>query len=54
MSDQAGLAELLIAKGVFTEDEYTKALADAAEREVALYERELTEHFGGGTAIHLG
>lgn len=53
MSDQAGLAELLIAKGVFTEDEYTKAMADAAEREAALYEREINEHFGGGTRITL-
>ena len=46
MSDQGGLATLLIAKGVFTEEEYTAAVADAMEREKARYEKELSEHFG--------
>jgi hypothetical protein len=41
MADQGGLAKLLIEKGVFTEQEYTIAIADAAEREQASYEAEL-------------
>ena len=40
------LAELLIAKGVFTEDEYVAAVADAMEAEVAAYEARLTEQLG--------
>lgn len=37
MVTELAVAELLIAKGIFTGDEYEKALADAAEREVGLY-----------------
>lgn len=37
MSDTAAIAELLVAKGVFTEDELWKALADKMEEEVASY-----------------
>ena len=46
MSDQGGLATLLIAKGVFTREEYDKAMADAMEREKARYEAHLSELFG--------
>lgn len=46
MSDQGALARLLIAKGVFSEEEYTKALADGMEAEAQLYEKRLSEHFG--------
>lgn len=46
MVDHAALAALLIAKGVFTEDEYVAALADAMEREQARYEQHLRERFG--------
>lgn len=38
---QAALTCLLLEKGIITEDELEKELADAMEREVALYEREL-------------
>ena len=42
MSDQAGLVKLLIAKGIFTEDEYFAAIADKMEDEVADYEQRLS------------
>lgn len=45
-SDQAGLATLLMEKGLFTLTEYTKAVADAAEREAAARENELSTCFG--------
>lgn len=38
-SDQAGLAQLLIDKGVFTAEEYVEALAQSAEREADSFER---------------
>lgn len=41
MSDMGGLSRLLIAKGVITEEEYLKAIADAMEEEVASYEADL-------------
>lgn len=37
MSDHGGLVKLLIAKGLFTEEEYLTAIADAMEDEVRLY-----------------
>lgn len=37
VTDRA-LAELLIAKGVFSEEEYIEAVANAAEQELARYE----------------
>lgn len=46
MSDQCGLAKLLIAKNVFTEAEYVAALADAMEAEARRYEAELTRRLG--------
>lgn len=46
MSDQGGLVALLIGKGVFTADEYEKAIADAMEREAERYKRYLSEKFG--------
>lgn len=39
-TDQAGLAALLIAKGVFTEEEYVEYLRLAANEEVAKEEEE--------------
>jgi hypothetical protein len=47
MGDHAGLAQLLMDKGVITEEEYFKAIADAAEREVIRYERLLNQRFPG-------
>ncbi len=45
-SDQAGLATLLIAKGIFTMEEYLAAIADSAEREADGKEDELSIRFG--------
>ena len=50
--DSSALAELLIAKGVITEDEYHEALATGMEREVTTYEQRLSEQ--AGTTIRLG
>lgn len=52
MSDHAGLVKLLIDKGIITEAEYFKAIADQMEFEKARYEKGLSEHFG--TPIKLG
>ena len=43
MVDSAGLATLLIEKGIITGDEYEKALADAMEHERERYEALLSE-----------
>lgn len=40
-SDQAGLARLLIKKGVFTEEEYVAAVTESAEREAELQQEDL-------------
>jgi hypothetical protein len=40
------LAALLIEKGLFTRDEYTAAVADAMETEVAAYEQRIQEQVG--------
>jgi hypothetical protein len=45
-ADQAGLANLLIAKGVFTRQEYVEAMADAAEDEQKRYEEYLSKKVG--------
>ena len=42
-SDAAGLAQLLIEKGIFTEEEFLRAIADSAETEANAYEREVSE-----------
>jgi hypothetical protein len=50
MRDHASLVQLLIGKGVITEAEYLKAMADGAEDEV----RGLEEQLGsGGTKVTL-
>jgi len=46
MVDHGGLVALLIAKGIITEAEYVKAIADKMEKEVADYERRLSEEIG--------
>lgn len=46
MADTAGLVRLLIEKGVFTEAEYLKAIADEMEREKARYEEGLAAMLG--------
>lgn len=53
MSDHAALIRLLIAKGVFTLDEYQKELADEMEREVQRYKDRLTaRHPGTNIELH--
>ena len=46
MSDSAALVYLLIAKGVFTLEEYHKAIADQMEAEVAMYKDEISREYG--------
>lgn len=43
MSDHTSLVELLVAKGIFTEDEVMIALADGAETEVRRIESDLSQ-----------
>jgi hypothetical protein len=45
-SDQGALATLLIEKGVITEAEYFKALADGMEREKEMREKQLGVKLG--------
>ena len=44
--DMAALVRILIGKGLFTEAEYVKELADEAEREVKRYEDRIFETYG--------
>jgi hypothetical protein len=46
MADHAGLAKLLISKGLFTEEEYFEAIAGAMEDEKRRYEELLSEYYG--------
>ena len=46
MCDHAALVRLLIAKGLFTQEEYTKEVADEMERERTRYEARLSAHYG--------
>lgn len=45
-SDQAGLAALLMEKGVFTKDEYIAAVTKAAQDEADRYEKAVQAVFG--------
>ncbi len=45
-AEQGGLAALLIAKGVFTEEEYVLAMVEAMEREKARWEDHVSKRFG--------
>lgn len=45
-SDMAGLAQLLINKGVFTEAEYLEAVTVSAETEADTYEKEVQTALG--------
>jgi hypothetical protein len=53
MVDHAALVRLLVAKGLFTWEEYAKECADEMEREVARYE-ERANAGGGDQVIHFG
>lgn len=46
MVGNGALVQLLIKKGVFTEEEYMEELVAAMEREVKAYEQELSEAYG--------
>ena len=46
MSDTGGLVELLISKGLFTEEEYIAAIADNMEEEAKSYADKLSERLG--------
>lgn len=54
MINDAGLTKLLMAKGLFTQDEYEKAIADAAEEEAERYKQRVNQHFGTDGTINLG
>lgn len=56
MSDQGGLARLLIKKGVFTEDEYVEAVTEAMGREADNYESRIQQELSPNweTDIRLG
>lgn len=45
-ADFGALARLLIAKGIFTEEEYVDTLLDGMEREKASYEADLSSRVG--------
>lgn len=49
----AALAGLLIAKGVFTLEEYTAAQADQMEAEAEAYRARIQERLGDGTTVTL-
>lgn len=51
MVDHAGLVMLLIEKGVITDVEYMTKIADAMEREVALYESEVSLATGANITL---
>lgn len=52
MVETGALLKLMLDKGVITEDEWCAALADAMEREVAEYEKRLSEWLH--TMVRLG
>lgn len=51
MADVGSLGRLLVKKGVISEEEYTEAVMEGMEREVASYEEQLSERMG--KRIHL-
>jgi hypothetical protein len=44
--DHGSLVKLLVAKGVITDDEYLRAIAEGMEREKADYEKRLSDKLG--------
>jgi hypothetical protein len=52
--NDAAMARLLISKGVFTEDEYVRAIADEMEREQAAITKEVNQAYGSDGRITLG
>lgn len=50
--NSTALGTLLIEKGLITEAEYVKVLADGMEAEVARYEERLSEALGANVRLH--
>jgi hypothetical protein len=50
-SDMYGLVELLIAKGVFTGEEYIEHIRLAANTELAMHEEHINAEYGGGVEL---
>lgn len=51
MCDSAALAKLLISKGLISQDEYEKAIAEEMEREVERYRLRIKEHTGAEVGL---
>jgi hypothetical protein len=51
MVETSALVQLLVDKGIITDGEWYKTLADFAERERDTYQRELSEHFGSNITL---
>ncbi len=51
--DSAAIVKLLLAKGIITEAEHWKALADQMEAEVESYSKMLSDRLGGSSKITL-
>jgi hypothetical protein len=52
MCDHSALVELLIKKGIITSEEYLDSATEVMAREVASYERELSEAYGSKVTLH--
>lgn len=53
LRDHGSLIGLLVDKGLITQEEYEKAMADGMEEEVKMYEQRLKAQMGGTTEIRL-
>jgi hypothetical protein len=51
MVDHSGLVKLLLDKGIITEEEYLKAIADAMEEEAEKYRQSAAEIYGPGVKL---
>jgi hypothetical protein len=51
MVESAALAKLLVEKGIFTREEWLRAVADMMEHEAHRYEAELGEKLGGKVVL---
>lgn len=51
MRDHSSIVQLLVEKGVITEEEYIRALADGMEHEVHAIEDELSSRDGGAPGV---
>ena len=51
MVEHAALVRLLIAKGILTEEEFFRGLADAMEEEATRYEQRLQQEYGANIKL---